>query len=88
MHWAGPSLLRLGSRGSDGLGLKVCTHAACAYLGVKKMDTSLRAVSMKVLFPEDSQSPGSASLRGLLARGSKSREPVPGKRGSRGGMKP
>ena len=81
-------MLRLGFRGSGGLGLKVCTHAARAHVGVKKMDTSLRAVSMKVLFPEDSQSPGSAGLRGLLVRGSKSREAVPGKRGSRGGMKP
>lgn len=52
------------------------------------MDTSLGAVSIKVLFPEDIQSPGSAGLWGLLRRGSESREPVPGKRGSRGAMKP
>ena len=52
------------------------------------MDTSLGAVSIKVLFPEDILSPGSAGLRGLLSRGSESREPVPGKRGSRGAMKP
>ena len=53
------------------------------------MDTSLGAVSIKVLFPEDIQSPGSVGLRGLLpTRGSESREPDPGKRGSRGAMKP
>ena len=54
----------------------------------KKMDTSLGAVSIKVLFPEDIQSPGSAGLWGLLRRGSESREPDSGKRGSRGAMKP
>ena len=63
----------------------ICLQFPCR---AKKMDTSLGAVSIKVLFPEDILSPGSAGLRGLLSRGSESREPVPGKRGSRGAMKP
>ena len=78
-------------RGGGGLFCWVCvprTHADSFHAGQKKMDTSLGAVSIKVLFPEDIQSPGSAGLWGLLRRGSESREPVPGKRGSRGAMKP
>ena len=63
-------------------------HMPTVSMPGKKMDTSLGAVSIKVLFPEDILSPGSAGLRGLLRRGSESREPVPGKRGSRGAMKP
>lgn len=77
--------------GGGGLFCWVCvprTHADSFHAGQKKMDTSLGAVSIKVLFPEDIQSPGSAGLWGLLRRGSESREPVPGKRGSRGAMKP
>ena len=70
----------LGLRSPD-----TCRQFPCR---AKKMDTSLGAVSIKVLFPEDILSPGSAGLRGLLRRGSESREPVPGKRGSRGAMKP
>ena len=70
----------LGLRSPD-----TCRQFPCR---AKKMDTSLGAVSIKVLFPEDIQSPGSAGLWGLLRRGSESREPVPGKRGSRGAMKP
>ena len=63
-------------------------HMPTVSMPGKKMDTSLGAVSIKVLFPEDILSPGSAGLRGLLRRGSESREPDPGKRGSRGAMKP
>ena len=70
----------LGLRSPD-----TCRQFPCR---AKKMDTSLGAVSIKVLFPEDIQSPGSAGPWGLLRRGSESREPVPGKRGSRGAMKP
>ena len=77
-------------QGGGGLFCWVCvprTHTDSFHAG-QKMDTSLGAVSIKVLFPEDILSPGSAGLRGLLSRGSESREPVPGKRGSRGAMKP
>jgi len=77
-----------GGRRTVLLGLRspdTCRQFPCR---AKKMDTSLGAVSIKVLFPEDIQSPGSAGLWGLLRRGSESREPVPGKRGSRGAMKP
>ena len=63
-------------------------HMPTVSMPGKKMDTSLGAVSIKVLFPEDIQSPGSAGLWGLLRRGSESREPDPGKRGPRGAMKP
>ena len=85
--WFGVSRVS-GGRRTVLLGL--CSPDTCRQFPcrAKKMDTSLGAVSIKVLFPEDIQSPGSAGLWGLLRRGSESREPVPGKRGSRGAMKP
>lgn len=86
--WFGVYRVSGGGRRTVLLGL--CSPDTCRQFPcrAKKMDTSLGAVSIKVLFPEDIQSPGSAGLWGLLRRGSESREPVPGKRGSRGAMKP